>query len=388
MIKLLQKVFRMDTLSEDKKRSAYGKLCGIVGIAFNILLFLGKLLAGLISHSIAITADAFNNLSDAGTSVVTLAGFKLAEKEADTDHPFGHGRMEYLAGLSVAGVIFVVGFELLRDSIDKIIHPTDIEFSWVIVGILVASILVKCYMAFYNFRVGKEIDSATLRATGTDSLNDCISTAVVLAATLIGHFTNLKIDGYCGVAVAILIFIAGINAAKEILDPLLGQAPEKEFVQAVEKKVLDFDENIVGVHDLIVHDYGPGRRIISLHAEVPAEGDILILHDIIDMLEMTLKEEFGCLTTIHMDPVVTSDERVTELKQICMNIAEEVADCITIHDFRVVFGESHTNLIFDIVIPYEFAMSDEQVVKTIQQKVTEIPGNKYFAVICVDKATM
>ena len=223
----------MDTLSEDKKRSAYGKLCGIVGIAFNILLFLGKLLAGLISHSIAITADAFNNLSDAGTSVVTLAGFKLAEKEADTDHPFGHGRMEYLAGLIVAGVIFVVGFELLRDSIDKIIHPTDIEFSWVIVGILVASILVKCYMAFYNFRVGKEIDSATLRATGTDSLNDCISTAVVLAATLIGHFTNLKIDGYCGVAVAILIFIAGLNAAKEILDPLLGQAPEKEFVQAV-----------------------------------------------------------------------------------------------------------------------------------------------------------
>ena len=388
MIQLLRKVFHLDALSEDKKRSAYGKLCGIVGIAFNILLFAGKLLAGLISHSIAITADAFNNLSDAGTSVVTLAGFKLAEKEADTDHPFGHGRMEYLAGLIVAGVIFVVGFELLRDSIDKIIHPADIEFSWVIVGILVASILVKCYMAFYNFRVGKEIDSATLRATGTDSLNDCISTAVVLAATLIGHFTNLKIDGYCGVAVAILIFIAGINAAKEILDPLLGQAPEKEFVQAVEKKVLDFDENIVGVHDLIVHDYGPGRRIISLHAEVPAEGDILILHDIIDMLEMTLKEEFGCLTTIHMDPVVTSDERVTELKQICMNIAEEVADCITIHDFRVVFGESHTNLIFDLVIPYEFAISDEQVVKTIQQKVTEIPGNKYFAVICVDKATM
>ena len=388
MILLLRKVFHLDTLSEDKKRSAYGKLCGIVGIAFNILLFAGKLLAGMISHSIAITADAFNNLSDAGTSVVTLAGFKLAEKEADTDHPFGHGRMEYLAGLIVAGVIFVVGFELLRDSIDKIIHPTEIEFSWVIVGILVASILVKCYMAFYNFRVGKEIDSATLKATGTDSLSDCISTAVVLAATLIGHFTNLKIDGYCGVAVAILIFIAGINAAKEILDPLLGQAPEKEFVHAIETKVLNFNENIVGVHDLIVHDYGPGRRIISLHAEVPAEGDILILHDIIDMLEMALKEEFGCLTTIHMDPVVTSDERVTELKQICTGIAAEVADCLTIHDFRVVFGESHTNLIFDIVIPYEFSMTDEQVVKAIQQKVTEIPGNKYFAVICVDKATM
>lgn len=385
MITVLQKVLRLETLSEDKRRSAYGKMCGIVGIILNIILFVGKFVAGLISHSIAITADAFNNLSDAGTSVVTLAGFKMAEKEADLDHPFGHGRMEYLAGLVVSAVILLMGFELLKDSIDKIVHPVDVEFSPVVMGILIAAILVKCYMAFYNFRIGKKIGSATLKATGTDSLSDCISTIVVLIATLIGHFTTLQIDGICGVAVAILIFIAGINAAKDTLNPLLGQAPEKEFVDAIEKKVLEFDENIIGVHDLIVHDYGPGRRIISLHAEVPAEGDILMLHDIVDNLEMTLKKEFGCLTTIHMDPVVTTDERVNELKEQCICFVKEIGERLSLHDFRVVFGETHTNLIFDIIIPYDFDIPDDQVVKTLQKKVGEIPGNNYFAVICVDK---
>jgi cation diffusion facilitator family transporter len=385
MITLLQKVLHFERLSEDKRRSAYGKLCGIVGIAFNIILFIGKFVAGLISHSIAITADAFNNLSDAGTSLVTLAGFKMAEKEADLDHPFGHGRMEYLAGLVVSFVILLMGFELLKDSVDKIIHPQEVVFSPLVLGILIVAILVKCYMAFYNLRVGKKIESATLKATGIDSLSDCVSTIVVLVATLIGHYTTLKIDGICGVAVAILIFIAGINAAKDTLNPLLGQAPEKTFVDAVEKKVLEFDENIIGIHDLMVHDYGPGRRIISLHAEVPAEGDILMLHDIIDNLEMTLKQDFGCLTTIHMDPVVTTDERVSALKEQCIQFVQEISKQLSLHDFRVVFGETHTNLIFDVIIPYEFHMSDDQVVKTLQKKVSEIPGNNYFAVICVDK---
>ena len=385
MITVLQKVLRLEFLSEDKRRSTYGKLCGIVGIILNIILFVGKFIAGLLSNSIAITADAFNNLSDAGTSVVTLAGFKMAEKEADPDHPFGHGRMEYLAGLVVSAVILLMGFELLKDSIDKIVHPVEVEFSPVVMGILIAAILVKCYMAFYNFRIGKQIGSATLKATGTDSLSDCISTIVVLIATLIGHFTALQIDGICGVAVAILIFIAGINAAKDTLNPLLGQAPEKEFVDAIEKKVLEFDENVIGIHDLIVHDYGPGRRIISLHAEVPAEGNILMLHDIVDNLEMTLKKEFGCLTTIHMDPVVTTDERVTVLKEQCIGFVKEVGEKLSLHDFRVVFGETHTNLIFDIIVPYDFGMTDDQVVKILQKKVSEIPGNQYFAVICVDK---
>lgn len=388
MITILQKVLRLESLSEEKRRSAYGKVCGIVGIILNIILFIGKFVAGLISHSIAITADAFNNLSDAGTSVVTLAGFKMAEKEADLDHPFGHGRMEYLAGLVVSAVILLMGFELLKDSVDKIVHPVEVEFSPMVMGILIVAILVKCYMAFYNFRVGKQIGSATLKATGTDSLSDCVSTTVVLIATLIGHITTVRIDGFCGVGVAILIFIAGIKAAKDTLNPLLGQAPEKEFVDAIEKKVLEFNENIIGVHDLIVHDYGPGRRIISLHAEVPAEGDILMLHDIIDNLEMTLKQDFGCLTTIHMDPVVTTDERVNALKEQCVNFVQEIGGQLSLHDFRVVFGETHTNLIFDIIVPYGFHMTDDQVVKTLQKKVREIPGNQYFAVICVDKPTV
>ena len=388
MITILQKVLHLEALSEDKRRSAYGKLCGIVGIILNILLFIGKFIAGLISHSIAITADAFNNLSDAGTSVVTLAGFKMAEKEADDDHPFGHGRIEYVAGLVVSAVILLMGFELLKDSIDKILHPREVVFSPLVLGILIAAILVKCYMASYNFIVGKKIESATLRATGIDSLSDCISTIVVLAAMLISHFTTLKVDGICGVAVAILIFIAGFNAAKDTLNPLLGVAPDKEFVDAIEKKVLSFHENVIGVHDLMVHDYGPGRRIVSLHAEVPAEGDILMLHDIIDNLEMTLQKEFGCLTTIHMDPVVTTDERVNELKRQCVHFVKEIGEQLSLHDFRVVFGETHTNLIFDIIVPFGFQFSDEQVVKMLQKKVSEIPGNNYFAVICVDKPTV
>ena len=285
----------------------------------------------------------------------------------------------------MSAVILMMAFELLQDSFDKIIHPQDVEFSIVIVGILVASIVVKCYMALYNYRIGKRIDSATLKATATDSLSDCVSTFVVLIATIIGYYTPFQIDGICGVAVGVLIFIAGINAAKDTLDPLLGQAPEKEFVDEIEKLVLEFDDNIVGVHDLIVHDYGPGRRIISLHAEVPAEGDILMLHDIIDNLEMKLKEELGCLTTIHMDPVVTTDERVTELKGICCGFVNEVGERLSLHDFRVVFGETHTNLIFDIVVPYDFDIPDEEVVKTLQEKVSGIPGNNYFAVIQVDK---
>ena len=371
--------------TEDKKRSAYGKMCGVLGILLNVILFIGKFIAGILSNSIAITADAFNNLSDAGSSVVTLAGFKMAEKEADLDHPFGHGRMEYLAGLVVSAVILMMAFELLKDSVDKILHPAEVEFSPVILGILIIAILMKCFMAFYNYRIGKKIDSATLKATATDSLSDSVSTTVVLIATLIGHFTHVKIDGICGVAVAILIFIAGINAAKDTLDPLLGKAAERDFVEAVEKKVLEFDENIIGIHDLMVHDYGPGRKIISLHAEVPAEGDILVLHDIIDNLELALKKSFGCVTTIHMDPVVTTDERVTELKEICVEFVRELDETLSLHDFRVVFGETHTNLIFDIIIPYGYKVSDEQVVKMLQKKVTEIPGKQYFAVICVDK---
>ena len=314
MITMLANLFKYEELPTEKKRSAYGKLCGLVGILLNLILFVGKFVAGMLSNSIAITADAFNNLSDAGSSVVTLVGFKLAEQKPDADHPFGHGRMEYLSALAIAGVILLMAFELIKDSISKIVNPVEIEFSGIILVILIASILVKCYMALYNFKVGKKIDSAALKATGTDSLSDCVSTTVILIATLVGHYTEFQIDGFCGVAVGLLILWAGINAAKDVLDPLLGQAPDPEFVTQIEDMVMEFDkDSIVGVHDLIVHDYGPGRRVISLHAEVPAEGDILQLHDVIDNLEVKLRTELGCLTTIHMDPVATKDERVYDL---------------------------------------------------------------------------
>lgn len=386
MITMLANLFKYEDLPTDKKRSAYGKLCGLVGILLNLILFVGKFIAGMISNSIAITADAFNNLSDAGSSVVTLVGFKLAEQKPDADHPFGHGRMEYLSALAIAGVILLMAFELIKDSIDKIIHPEEVEFSGIILAILIASILVKCYMALYNFKVGKKIDSTALKATGTDSLSDCVSTTAILIATLVGHYTNIQIDGFCGVAVGLLILWAGINAAKDVLDPLLGQAPDPEFVAQIEDMVMEFDkDSIVGVHDLIVHDYGPGRRVISLHAEVPAEGNILQLHDVIDNLEVKLRTELGCLTTIHMDPVATKDERVLALKEQCKNIVKNIGDSLSLHDFRVVLGDSHTNLIFDVVVPYEFALSDAETTQLIQKKVWEQIGNNYFTVIQVDK---
>ena len=386
MITMLANLFKYEDLPTEKKRSAYGKLCGLVGILLNLILFVGKFIAGMLSNSIAITADAFNNLSDAGSSVVTLVGFKLAEQKPDADHPFGHGRMEYLSALAIAGVILLMAFELIKDSISKIVNPVEIEFSGIILVILIASILVKCYMALYNFKVGKKIDSAALKATGTDSLSDCVSTTVILIATLVGHYTEFQIDGFCGVAVGLLILWAGINAAKDVLDPLLGQAPDPEFVAQIEEMVMEFDkDSIVGVHDLIVHDYGPGRRVISLHAEVPAEGDILQLHDVIDNLEVKLRTELGCLTTIHMDPVATKDERVLALKEQCKTIVKNIGDSLSLHDFRVVLGESHTNLIFDVVIPYEFALSDAETTQLIQEKVWEQIGNNYFTVIQVDK---
>lgn len=388
MVSLIIKLLKLEELPEDKKRSSYGKMCGVIGIILNVILFAGKFFAGMLSNSIAITADAFNNLSDAGSSVVTLAGFKLAEQKPDPDHPFGHGRIEYLSGLIVSAVILLMGFELLTDSIDKILHPTGVEFSVVIVVILIASIAVKCYMAFYNFSIGKKIGSATLKATGTDSLSDCISTAVVLIATFIGHFTGLQIDGFCGIAVACLIFWAGIGAAKDTLNPLLGQPPEKEYVEKIENIVLSFDENIIGIHDLIVHDYGPGRQIISLHAEIPAEKDFLEIHDIVDNLEIKLRKELGCMVTIHMDPVVTTDERVDELKAQCIDILNEINSILSLHDFRVAFGESHTNLIFDIVIPHKFELSDTDTIKLIQNKISARLGDNYYAVISIDNPTI
>ena len=385
MITLLAKIFIKEQKDKNKVRQAYGVLCGVVGILLNVLLFAGKFLAGTISNSIAITAEAFNNLSDAGSSFVTLIGFKLAGAKPDPEHPFGHGRMEYVSGLVVAAAILLMAYELIRDSITKIMHPEETEFSTLVLVILVASILAKLYMSYYNRSVGKKIDSAAMRATATDSLSDTCATLVVLIATLVGHYTGLHIDGWCSVLVGIFILFAGINAAKETLNPLLGQPPEEEFVEEIDRIVMAHEE-ICGIHDLIVHDYGPGRQMISLHAEVPAEGDILETHDVIDNIENELRAKLGCDATIHMDPIITSDEHISELKAAVISIVKSIDEIITLHDFRVVTGPTHTNLIFDILIPFKFYISDDELTLMIQERVKEKLGNNYFVVMKIDKA--
>lgn len=386
MVRKIAMAFVPKDGTEVEKRSIYGMVCGFVGIFFNIILFVGKLLAGIITSSISITADALNNLSDAGSSIVTLAGFKLAAQKPDSKHPYGHGRIEYLAGLAVAAVILIMGFELFRDSIGKVLHPQDTEFSYVVIFILLASILVKCYMAYYNYSIGKEIDSATVRAAAMDSMSDCIATGAVLVTTVLNHLYGWQLDGYCGILVSLFIMYSGIQAARDSVDPLLGIEPDEEFLQQIEDISLSFDENIVGIHDLMVHDYGPGRKIISLHAEVPADSNMIQIHDVIDNLEKKLSKDLGCMATIHMDPVVVNDPEVKELKHQVADLVKEVLDAITIHDFRVVKGDTHTNLIFDMVVPFSCKCTDREMADMVADKIKEKLGNNYYAVIDVDRA--
>lgn len=385
MIKLLEKIFIKETQDKMKIRQEYGILCGIVGICLNIILFVGKFLAGSISNSIAITADAVNNLSDAGSSFVTLIGFKLAGAKPDPEHPFGHGRIEYVSGLVVSAAILLMAYELIRDSIAKILHPQETESSAIVIVILLISILVKIYMVYYNHSIGKKIGSTAMKATALDSLSDTCATTVVLIATLVANYTGIIIDGYCGVLVGLFILYAGISAARDTLNPLLGQAPEEEFVEQIDQLVMSHPE-VCGVHDLIVHDYGPGRRIISLHAEVPSKGDILEIHDVIDNIEHELREKLGCEATIHMDPIVTSDEHVSELKAAVTSIVKGIDEVISLHDFRVVSGPTHTNLIFDVLVPFKFRISEDALIKMIQERVKETLGSSYYVVIKVDNA--
>ncbi|MGN0400985.1 MAG: cation diffusion facilitator family transporter [Acetatifactor sp.] len=385
MITLLSNLF-IKNKSEIKNptvRQAYGMLCGGVGIFLNLMLFAGKFLAGLLSSSIAITADAFNNMSDAGSSIITLLGFKIAGHKPDPEHPFGHGRMEYLSGLGVSVLILLMGIELVKSSVNKIIHPEELTFAPIIIVILLASILVKCYMFYYNRTLGKKLDSAAMSATATDSISDCLATTVVLIATLIGHFTSITIDGWCGLLVGLFICWAGIKAAQETIGPLLGQPPTREFVEQVTNIVLSYEE-VIGLHDLIVHDYGPGRVLISLHAEVPADGDILTLHDVIDSIEHELQTTLSCHAVIHMDPVQVGDEKTDRLKALVKEILAQIDASLTIHDFRIVTGPTHTNLIFDVVTPYDFRLTDSELTTLIQQKVRQTNPN-YYTVIQVDK---
>lgn len=388
MVSFLVKIFikNYENTADLKVRQTYGMLCGGVGIFLNILLFLGKAIAGFVSGSIAITADAFNNLSDAGSSVITLAGFKIAGQKADSDHPFGHGRVEYISGLMVSMLILMMAVELVKSSVNKILHPEAIEASPLIMAILVISILVKLYMSFYNLSIGKKIDSAAMLATAKDSLSDTLSTLVVLVTTVIGQYSGLMIDGYCGLLVALFVFWAGFGAAKDTISPLLGQPPEPAFVARIEEIIMGYEEQgVIGIHDLVVHNYGPGRVMLSVHVEVPSSGDILALHDMIDLIEQQLKKELECNAVIHMDPVCVDDEMTNNLKEKVAGIIQKMEGNISFHDFRIVHGPTHTNLIFDVVVPFDYKMTDAAVISYLQKEISQLDEN-YFAVIEVDKA--
>ena len=385
MISLLARLFlKAEGRDEAALRKGYGMLCGAVGIGLNILLFAGKFFAGTIAGSIAITADAFNNLSDAGSSFVTLLGFQLAGQKPDSDHPFGHGRIEYLSGLAVSMLIILMGFELAKSSLDKILHPAPVDSSWLVIAILCVSICVKLYMSFYNRSLGKKLNAPAMLATAADSLSDSIATTAVLIATLVGRFSGLMIDGWCGILVAAFILWSGFNAAKDTVNPLLGTPPTHEFVDQIKNLVMAHPA-IIGIHDLIVHDYGPGRVMISLHAEVSASENVLELHDEIDNVESELREKLGCEAVIHMDPIVTDDGVTEETRKRVAALVHCIDDAINIHDFRMVAGPSHTNVIFDAVVPYGFRLTDSEVEEKIKTAVRTLDGN-YFAVVKVERS--
>ena len=386
MINLLVKTFVKDcnNVQDPQVRQRYGALSGAVGIFLNLMLSAGKMIAGVLTGSIAITADAFNNLTDAGSSVVTLVGFHMAGKQADNDHPFGHGRIEYLSGLAVSVVILLVGLELAKSSVEKIIHPEPVEFSWLSAGILAAAICVKLWMSYFNRSLSRRIGSAAMAATATDSLSDAVATSAVLLSSLIGRFTSVNVDAWAGILVAVFILRAGWGAAKDTLNPLLGQSPDPELVREIEQTILAHPQ-VVGIHDLIIHDYGPGRSMLSLHAEVPAGSDIMEVHDEIDAIERELKAKYHIEASIHMDPIVTGDETISKARQMVLDLVREVDPAMTIHDFRMTSGPKHRNLIFDVVVPYSVKRSDDEVRQEIERKIRAADPNS-FAVIQVDRA--
>ena len=363
-------------------RQQYGRLAGVVGVSMNVVLFLIKLLAGLMTASVAIVADAFNNLSDAGTAIVTLAGFYLAGQEADEEHPFGHGRAEDLAGLVVSMAIFLVGFELGKTSVGKIIHPETVSFSWMSTMILAAAVLVKLWLCGFYRTLGKCMDSGTMRAAAADSLVDSAATALVLVSGLIGYWFDLQVDGYVGILIAFFILKAGWQAAKETLDPLLGRPMDPELAEDINRLVLDHPY-ILGIHDLVYHDYGPGRAMMSFHAEVPADEDLLAIHDVIDHIERELKQRNHIETVIHMDPVV-QDEATERLRAQVEQEVKKIFSGLSIHDFRITAGPLHTNLIFDVMAPYDLGLTDSQLKEELSGRIRGL-SEKYYAVIQVDR---
>ena len=386
MINLLSKIFikNRDKVNDPAVRRAYGTLCSVYGIFLNVLLFAGKYFAGAVSGSVAIVADAFNNLSDAGSSIISLLGFAIAGKKPDLDHPFGHGRAEYLAGMLLSALIVAMGVELGKSSIEKIIHPEPVEAGLLPAVILLTSIAVKFYMSRYNKAVGRKISSPSMEATATDSLSDSIATTVVLLSMGVSYFFHVNVDGWAGLLVAAFIIFAGYNALRDTLSPLLGKAPDPELVKEIEETALAHPE-IVGIHDLIIHDYGPGRGFVSLHAEVNGKGEIFRLHDAVDQAEREIREKFGILATIHMDPIDCDNEQLNQLRQAVAEKLTEIDPRIKIHDFRMVPGPTHTNLIFDALVPAELKLSDRALEEQIENLVHNT-WKKYFAVVDIDRS--
>lgn len=381
MTNLLIKTFikNKDDLSNPKVRKSYANLSGITGIVVNLLLFIGKLTAGLLSASVAIVADAFNNISDAGSSLVAMIGFQLSSKHVDKEHPLGHGRMEYVTGFIVDMLIILVGFELLTGSIEKIFNPTMPHANYVTYAILGVSILVKFWLYFFYNKIGKTISSSAIRAAATDSLSDCAATALVLISAVVASVFEIAIDGWAGLIVAGLILYAGIRASKETIDLLLGSPPTKEFIQSIYDFVKKYPE-IVGIHDVMVHDYGPARQIMSFHAEIPSDYDVNLAHEIIDKLERDMRDEFNVIVTIHLDPIAVNDEEVNAMREIATECMKEVDETFSLHDFRMTKGEKYVNLIFDLVIPVDCKIDDEDAAKLVATKIKERNKN-YSAVI-------
>ncbi len=378
MITLLARLFikDRDKVADAAVRRAYGMLCSLTGIGLNVLLFLGKYLAGRLSGSIAMTADAFNNLSDAGSSAITLLGFRMAAKKPDPGHPFGHGRIEYLSGVAVSIIIIVVGVQLGLESIDKIMNPQPVDAGLLPMLVLVASICVKGYMFAYNRGIGRKINSPGMAATAMDSLSDSIATSVVLISMLLSRFAGVNADGWGGIAVACFIIFSGFKAAKETLSPLLGNPPDPQLVHDISNIVLSHSE-VVNVHDLIVHDYGPGRLMVSLHAEVPGNGDIYALHDTIDTIEYELSSKLGCDAVIHMDPVSPDGTKTAHMRDELAEAAKSIDPRLSIHDFRIVDGPTHTNVIFDAVLPNDSKLTEEEAVAQLEALVNSLWQNSH-----------
>lgn len=372
-----------ENTKEPQVREGYGKLASVVGIISNAILCIAKILVGLISGSIAIIADGINNLADASSSVITLAGFKLSAMPEDEEHPYGHARIEYITGMIVSVLIVVVGVELIKSSIDKILHPEPLEFSWSIVIVLILAILLKIWQAMFNIKVGKKINSVALTATGADSRNDVISTAAVLFSIIIGKMANIQIDGYMGVLVALFIIWSGIGLIKETSSPLLGEAPDPDLVAAISEMASDFD-GVLGIHDLVVHNYGPGKIFASIHIEVDANGDLMESHDMVDNIERQLSKKLHIVLTAHMDPIKIDDPIVSLMNEVTTKVTDSLDGISNVHDLRVVPGPTHTNIIFDVVVNPSCKLSTKEIHRKFTDAVKAIDEN-YFVVINFDK---